>query len=248
MEEEIAKGWIVKADSIRDLAAKMNVDPAGLAAQIEEYNGYCRAGADPQYGVDAQYLKPVAKGPFYAFPVKASLTNTQGGPKRNTRCEVLDVRGNPIPHLYSAGELGSFYVDIYNGGGNLSECLYSGRTAGANAAAAKQDVPSANVLKGKAVDFRPAPLNVSLGPNEYLGTGSGMGTELVVKVKVEGGKISAIDYVRVNETVGVSDRAIVNIPRAIISAQSTKVDTVTGATVTSKAIIEAVEDALSKAR
>jgi succinate dehydrogenase/fumarate reductase flavoprotein subunit/uncharacterized protein with FMN-binding domain len=248
MEEEIAKGWIIKADSIRELAAKMNVDPAGLNAQIEEYNGYCRAGKDPQYGVEAPFLKPLAKGPFYAFPVKASLTNTQGGPRRNTKCEVLDVWGSPIPHLYSAGELGSFYTDIYNGGGNLSECLFTGRTAGANAAAAKQDVPSANLLKGKAVDFRPEPLNVSLGPNEYLGTGSGMGTELVVKVKLEGGKISAIEYVRVHETVGISDKAIVNIPKAIISAQSTKVDTVTGATVTSKAIIQAVEDALSKAK
>jgi succinate dehydrogenase/fumarate reductase flavoprotein subunit len=248
MTEEINKGWIIKADTIRELAEKIGVNPAGLEAQVAEYNGYCRAGLDPQYGVPAAYLKPLATGPFYAFPIKASLTNTQGGAKRNTNCEVLDVWGNPIPHLYSAGEFGSFYTDIYNGGGNLSECLYSGRTAGANAAAVKSDAPSKGLLSGPGVDFRAAPLNVSLGPNEYLGTGSGMGSDLVLKVKVEGGKIEAIDFVSVHETVGVSDRAISTLPLAIINAQSTKVDTVSGATVTSKAIIEAVDNALSQAK
>jgi acetyl esterase len=48
---------------------------------------------------------------------------------------VLDPDGRPIPRLYSAGELGSIYGFLYQGGGNLAECLAFGRIAGANAAA-----------------------------------------------------------------------------------------------------------------
>jgi predicted oxidoreductase len=67
------------------------------------------------------------------------MYNTQGGPKRNEKAEVLDRDGNPIPHLYSAGELGAMWSDAYNGGGNIGESTAFGRIAGENAAAAKDD-------------------------------------------------------------------------------------------------------------
>jgi len=47
---------------------------------------------------------------------------------------VLRPDGEPIPRLYSAGELGSLWGLIYEGGSNLSECIVSGRIAGKNAA------------------------------------------------------------------------------------------------------------------
>jgi succinate dehydrogenase/fumarate reductase flavoprotein subunit/uncharacterized protein with FMN-binding domain len=249
MTEEIAKGWIVKADSIRELAAKTGIDPDGLEKTIAAYNRYCAEGNDPDFEVAPQFLKPIVAGPFYAFPVKATLTNTQGGAKRNVQCEVLDVWGRPIPHLYSAGEFGSFYTDIYNGGGNLGECGFSGRRAGENAARPKNDVSRASVLVGTPVDLRTQPKVYSAGPNEYIGTGSGIGGDLVVKVTLDSArKISDISFLQIFETRGVSDRAIILVPQAIIRTQSTQVDTVTGATVTSRAIIDAVNDALSKAR
>jgi uncharacterized protein with FMN-binding domain len=256
MEEEIAKGWIIKAATIAELAQKTGIDAAGLTDEINRYNNYCRTGADLEYERGKEYLKPLAaQGPYYAFPVKASLTNTQGGPRRNINCEVLDARGNPIPHLYSAGELGSFYTDIYNGGGNLSECLFSGRTAGTNAAKAKQDVSAAKLLSANKIDFTTMSLadylaqaQAAAGPNEYVGCGSGMGRELVLKVTVNGQDITNITFLRVYETVGIGDKAVAQLPKAIIDSDSTSVDTVTGATVTSKAIIQAVNDALSKAR
>ena len=49
-----------------------------------------------------------------------------------------------------------------------------------------------------------------------------------------------------SETLGISDPAIEQIPAAIVEAQSTDVDGVAGATVTSDAIKNAVKDALSK--
>jgi predicted oxidoreductase len=47
---------------------------------------------------------------------------------------VLDVEEQPIPRLYEAGELGSFHANLYQNGSFLTEAMFSGRWAGANAA------------------------------------------------------------------------------------------------------------------
>ena len=48
---------------------------------------------------------------------------------------IIDVYGKPIPQLYSAGELGSSFGHLYLSGGNIAECIVTGRIAGRNAAA-----------------------------------------------------------------------------------------------------------------
>ena len=55
--------------------------------------------------------------------------NTQGGPRRGTDGSVLKVDGTSIPRLYAAGEMGTIYSYNYNGGGNVSEAMSSGRLA-----------------------------------------------------------------------------------------------------------------------
>ncbi|WP_394238373.1 FMN-binding protein [Niallia oryzisoli] len=82
---------------------------------------------------------------------------------------------------------------------------------------------------------------------EYEGNAEGMHGDMAVKVSIEGGEISKVDIVKHNESPGVSDGAIEQIPKSIVEKQSTEVDTVTGATSSSKTIITAVNDALSKA-
>jgi uncharacterized protein with FMN-binding domain/succinate dehydrogenase/fumarate reductase flavoprotein subunit len=79
----------------------------------------------------------------------------------------------------------------------------------------------------------------------YTGSANGMGGAVPVTVTVSGGKITEIVVGDNKETPGVSDPAIEQIPAAIIEAQSAEVDVVAGATVTSKAIMEAVANALS---
>ena len=60
--------------------------------------------------------------------------NTQGGPRRNSKAQILRADGLPVPRLYSAGELGSVLGKLYPAaGGNLSECIAFGRIAGENA-------------------------------------------------------------------------------------------------------------------
>ncbi len=60
--------------------------------------------------------------------------NTQGGPKHNARAQVLNKNDKPIPRLYAAGELGSFFDPLYEGSSNLSEALAFGLIVGEHAA------------------------------------------------------------------------------------------------------------------
>ncbi len=80
----------------------------------------------------------------------------------------------------------------------------------------------------------------------YTGSAQGLNGEVPVTVTVKGGKITDIAVGENKETPAIAAAAIEKIPAAIIAAQSTKVDAVSGATITSNAIIKAVEQALSK--
>lgn len=80
----------------------------------------------------------------------------------------------------------------------------------------------------------------------YYGTGTGFGGTLKVQVDISGGKIVAIQILENNDGSEYISKAS-SIINAIISSQSTNVDTVSGATYSSVGIIQAVRDALSQA-
>jgi hypothetical protein len=133
---ELAKGWIKSAGSISALARTVGLDPDALGGTVQRWNGFCEAGKDAEFG-RTMMLAPIAKGPFYAVELSPSMLNTQGGPRRNERAQIVRPDGTPIPRLYSAGELGSIYSYLYQGTGNIGECLAFGRIAARNAVAEK---------------------------------------------------------------------------------------------------------------
>ena len=134
---EIKNGLIKKADTVEELAKLLGLDPAALAKTVATYNEYVAAGKDPAFGKSKANLIPVSTPPFYGAPMYPGGPNTQGGPRRNAKAQVMDPFGSPIPRLYSNGELGSIYGIQYPGGGNVGECMAFGRIAGKNAAAEK---------------------------------------------------------------------------------------------------------------
>ncbi|HTV44915.1 MAG TPA: FAD-dependent oxidoreductase [Stellaceae bacterium] len=131
---ELAKGWIKRADSIAALAAVLDLDPARLADSVLRWNRDCDAGQDRDFGRTLM-LTPIIVPPFYAVELSPSMLNTQGGPRRNEKGQIVRPDGSPIARLYSAGELGSIYSYLYQGTGNIGECLAFGRVSGRNAAA-----------------------------------------------------------------------------------------------------------------
>jgi urocanate reductase len=81
----------------------------------------------------------------------------------------------------------------------------------------------------------------------YQGKAEGLHADILVTVTVKGGRIAEVKIDQQHEAAGVSDVAFTRIPEQIVKEQNPKVDAVTGASYTSKAIMAAVEDALTKA-
>jgi len=143
--DAIERGWILKGNTLEELAAKIKahsdnrklLNEQALVAAVAKYNQACTNGKDEEFGrkVDAKGL--INKPPYYALPLYAGGPNTKGGISANAKREVLDWFGKPIPRLYTAGEISSVFKFVYQGGGNLTECIVFGRIAGENAAQQK---------------------------------------------------------------------------------------------------------------
>ncbi|WP_243447703.1 flavocytochrome c [Clostridium tetani] len=80
----------------------------------------------------------------------------------------------------------------------------------------------------------------------YAGTAKAHNGELKLEVTVDKESIKEIKILEHKESPGISDPALERIPKAIIDDQSLAVDTISGATVTSNAIILAVTNALKQ--
>ena len=89
--------------------------------------------------------------------------------------------------------------------------------------------------------------NAIFTAGDYEATATGNGGDVTVKVTFSADKIEAIEILSQNETVGIADGALEKVPAEILAAQSTQVDSVSGATITSNALIAAVEDAIRQA-
>lgn len=86
----------------------------------------------------------------------------------------------------------------------------------------------------------------SLKDGEYEGTATGYGGPLIVRITIKGGKLTDIKVVSHTETPEYFSRASAVIGK-ILNSGNVNVDSVSGATISSNAIKEAVADALRKA-
>lgn len=245
----------VQADTVAELADKINVNADILQQTITQFNQAANSGIDP-LGRSADSLQAFADhGPYYATPLATAMLNTQGGAKRNAHAEVLNAQGDPIPHLYSAGEFGGINANMYNGGGNLAECLIFGKIAGENAAKLKNDVNitdettitnDVNLGGNDLVDD--IANQYSTGDHQYIGVSSaGIGGKTVVRVTYENGTIEQIEVLSNFESEDVGQKAIEELPEQMVAKNTYEVDAVSGASASSRAIKEAVKNAIEKA-
>lgn len=246
---------ICSAQTAEELAEAIGADPVILARTIADFNFYCEVGRDYQLNREPQSMRPL-EGTLYAATFAPCILNTQGGPRRNKNAEVLDVAGQPIPHLYSAGELGGICAFQYNSGGNLAECLIFGKIAGMNAATVKDPLPAYTPLAPveSNVTYTPGETNDELversyecGEDEYIGIGRGIGGDVVVRVAYKDGVITSVEVIDQHETPEYGYPAIEQLPGLIVAANDPFVDIVSHATMTSVAIEAAVADAIAKA-
>ena len=93
----------------------------------------------------------------------------------------------------------------------------------------------------------PTQTALSFKAGTYTGVGTGMGGQVKVAVTFSANAITAVTVGENNETPGIGTPAIEQLPGRIVEGQSLALDVVSGATLTSNAILDAVADAATQA-
>lgn len=133
--------FIKKANTLAELAGRMEVDEAAFLETIERYNAAFAQGlkTEPDFGKPLGASKPFDTAPYYAIQMFPMARKNFGGVKTDIRCRALDKHFEPIKGLYAAGELAGMAGGHINGaagleGTMLGPSLFSGRVAGGWAA------------------------------------------------------------------------------------------------------------------
>lgn len=92
--------------------------------------------------------------------------------------------------------------------------------------------------------FSAANAAAQLKDGTWTGEGQGRNGAIVVELTAAGGKITAVKVVKHSETPGISDAALARVPGEIVQAQTTGIDAVSGATLTTNGIKAAVAAAI----
>ncbi len=134
----IDKGWCVEAESLEDLAAKMDVPAENLVETVERYNGFIANQKDEDFNRPITAAnKPVEEAPFYAIRHQQSILATVSGLVVDGECRVLDYDNEVIPGLYAAGcASGGFFSGNYPRhifGPSIGRCVCFGYVSGQNA-------------------------------------------------------------------------------------------------------------------
>lgn len=138
MLDELRRGrWIVAASSLEELAGRLGVDAAGLAATVERYNAAVADQHDPEHG-RTELPMPIGTPPFYGMTSVGTSLLSRDGLRVDGGLAVRNRTGEAIPGLYAVGEtLGNdvFAGDNYVGGMSVGPALTLGRMLGARLAA-----------------------------------------------------------------------------------------------------------------
>ena len=135
--------FIRKADTLAELARRMEVDVPTFLATVERYNEACeqRLETEPEFGKPLKSSKAFDTPPYYAIQIFPLARKNFGGVKTDLKCRVLDKHFEPIAGLYAAGEVAGMAGGHINGragleGTMLGPAIFSGRVAGGWAAQA----------------------------------------------------------------------------------------------------------------
>jgi succinate dehydrogenase/fumarate reductase flavoprotein subunit len=155
LRRHLRSGYLLRGDTLAELAGKAGIDAAGLEANVARFNVSAAAGQDPDFGKgsraynrfqgDALHgpnpcLAPVEHGPFYAIKMVIGDLGTYAGIRTDAHARALDAGGNAIEGLYAAGnDMASIMGGNYPGAGiTLGPALTFGYIAGRHLAGGVQ--------------------------------------------------------------------------------------------------------------
>jgi succinate dehydrogenase/fumarate reductase flavoprotein subunit len=113
-EQFFAEGSLVKADTLEELAEKLDLPKKEFLEECERYNTMFDNQEDTDFGKEAYRLSELRKPPYYGCWVGGQLYATIDGIRINADMQALDEKGNVIEGLYAAGDCaGSLYSGNY---------------------------------------------------------------------------------------------------------------------------------------
>lgn len=151
--QELPEGMVVVANTPRELAQRLEIDPERFEQTLVRFNANAAKGEDPDFGRgswpwairlvgDLDYenplLGPLDKPPYHAVRLRpVSVGINSHGLAWNLDAQVMHVRGRPIEGLYAVGNSAAL-LDIgggYQSGTSNSRAITWGYVAGRHAAA-----------------------------------------------------------------------------------------------------------------
>jgi 3-oxosteroid 1-dehydrogenase len=153
-QEVIDSGVIRKADTLKDLADEISVDPERLVRTVQRFNEFARKGLDPDFGRGQsayndclgdpghrpnRALGPLDRAPYYATEVYPNDVGTCGGVVADQYARVLLENGQPIPGLYATGNITATVMGrTYPGAGaSIANTMVFGYVAARHAASGR---------------------------------------------------------------------------------------------------------------
>lgn len=135
LEHYREEGVVVEADTIEELAKKIDMNPEALKTTLDKWNQSVAEQTDKEFGRKTAMDYDLKEGPFCAIQIAPGIHHTMGGVKINTKTQVLKENGSPITGLYAAGEVtGGIHGQNRIGGNAVADIMVFGRQAGLQAA------------------------------------------------------------------------------------------------------------------
>lgn len=254
IDKYVNKGIVTEAATLDEMAETLGMDGETLKETITQYNAVVRGETSDSLGRETGLEMEMVEASFFAIKVSPGIHHTMGGVHINTDAEVIDTEGNAITGLWAAGEVtGGVHGANRLGGNAVADIVIFGRVAGSNAGTyamehggkghgekvVKQQEEKKTEISEEAT--------AQFVDGTYSAVYSGNNGDVTVTAVVENGFITQITteneetpmlFKPVNDTL---------IP-SIIYSQSTDVDVISGSTMSSKAVINAMNDIMAQAK
>jgi len=137
----------VEAQTLKELAQKLELDPQKLEDTVTRFNEATRAGTfDPAElddchtegiePVKSHWARPLDTPPFYGYPLRPGITFTYLSVAVNERAQVVMDDDKPAQNIFAAGEImsGNILGQGYMAGFGMTIGTVFGRVAGREAA------------------------------------------------------------------------------------------------------------------
>jgi len=136
----------IEAQSIREMAEKLELDPAALETTVANFNAATRPGTFDAGELDdctteglappkSHWARPLDTPPYYGYPLRPGITFTYLGVAVNERAQVVLQDGSPSSNIFAAGEImsGNILGQGYMAGFGMTIGTVFGRIAGKEA-------------------------------------------------------------------------------------------------------------------